>query len=107
MVTDSDDDSVQVFGPDGAFLRKWGSQGSGHGQFHSPWGVAVRGDEVLVADRGNHRVQVFHLDGSFVRACGSWGSGDGQFDCPTALTVTRAGEVLVGDSSNGRVVVLE
>jgi hypothetical protein len=57
------------------FLRTWGSFGSGDGQFHSPFGLAVQGDEVFVVDF-NHRVQVFNRDGVFLRTWGSFGSGN-------------------------------
>ena len=43
--------AIQVFNPDGSFLRQWGStckldtgegcQGDGRGQFNEPWGIAV------------------------------------------------------------------
>ena len=38
---------------------------------------------------------------------GAQGYGDGQFKSPSGLAVTRAGQVLVGDSCNGRVQVFE
>ena len=41
-----------------AFLTKWGSGGSGDGQFLFPSGVAVDGSGyVYVSDRDNHRIQ--------------------------------------------------
>ena len=39
-----------VFGLDGCFVRQWGTQGSGEGQFSYPFDVLVNGDEVLVTD---------------------------------------------------------
>lgn len=40
--------------------NRWGSQGSGAGQFHYPWGVAAdAGGNVYVADTGNNRIQKF------------------------------------------------
>ena len=43
------------------FLRKWGSQGAGDGQFNFPIRVAVGHQEVYVADLVNHRIQVFSI----------------------------------------------
>ncbi len=43
------------------FVRKWGSGGSGDGQFSSAAGIAARPREVYVADQGNHRIQVFSI----------------------------------------------
>ena len=54
--------SVQAFAAQAppAFLLKWGSFGTGAGQFNHPAGVAadVRGN-VYVADSHNHRIQKF------------------------------------------------
>lgn len=42
------------------FLAKWGSFGTGNGQFDRPWGVAVDASgNVYVADSHNYRIQVF------------------------------------------------
>lgn len=103
-MADCNNHRVQVFDLNGVFLRQWGSRGSEHGQFEFPWGVAVRGNEVLVSDSSNHRVQRFGLDGTFVSTWGSEGAGDCQVNYPTGLCVTRAGHVLVGDTNNARVV---
>lgn len=45
----------------GKFVRSWGSQGNGPGQFNMPWGMAsVNDDEcLLVCDYVNRRVQFF------------------------------------------------
>ena len=62
-VADFGNNRVQVFIPEGRFLRKWGSEGRGDGQFGGPIGIAVDGSgNVYVADRDNHRVQVFSVD---------------------------------------------
>ena len=43
-----------------AFVMKWGSSGSGDGQFLSAYGIAVDGQgNVYVADAGNDRIQKF------------------------------------------------
>ena len=53
---------IQEFTNTGTFLTKWGSFGSGDGQFgsNSPTAVAVDASgDVFVADNGNNRVQKF------------------------------------------------
>ncbi|XP_078605475.1 uncharacterized protein LOC144878587 [Branchiostoma floridae x Branchiostoma japonicum] len=45
----------------------FGGEGSGTGQFKSPFGVAVSDEEIFVADNGNMRIQVFTLHGTFVQ----------------------------------------
>ena len=44
---------------DGTFERSFGTRGSGNGEFNQPWGMAVSGGRLFVADHWNHRVQVF------------------------------------------------
>ena len=42
------------------FSLKWGTYGTGYGQFNRPYGIAVATDgSVYVADMGNHRIQKF------------------------------------------------
>ncbi len=48
---------VQVFKPDGTFLRQMGSVGAGLGQLSAPRGVDVGpGNQLVIADADNHRV---------------------------------------------------
>ena len=48
-----------MFGLDGSFVRQWGEEGDGVGQFVSPEGIGVGESEVFVSC--NNRVQVFRL----------------------------------------------
>ena len=47
---------------EGVFVRQWGSEGSGEGEFNVPRGMCVSGEEVFVCDKLNHRTQVFSRD---------------------------------------------
>jgi len=86
------------------FILKWGSYGSGDGQFKFPGGVAVDGaGNVYVVDYYNHRVQKFDGSGVFITKWGSEGSGDGQFKWPFGVAVDSAGNVYVADNENERV----
>jgi DNA-binding beta-propeller fold protein YncE len=67
-VADVSNDRIQVFDPEGRFLRKWGSRGQEDGQFWLAWALAIDGDgNVYVADDGNRRIQVFDPQGRFLR----------------------------------------
>lgn len=95
-----------MFAPDGKFLRKFGSKGSGNAQFHDPFAVAFDAfGHWLIADASNNRVQVLKPDGSFVTAFGTKGSGPGQFEGPRGVCIDGQGHVLVADSGNNRVQV--
>jgi len=59
-VSEYGNDRIQVFDPQGKFLRKWGSEGNGDGEFSQPQGLAIDSDgDVYVSDQGNHRILVF------------------------------------------------
>ncbi len=103
-VADSGNDQIQKFTASGVFLAKWGSTGSGLGQFSNPQGIAVDASgNVYVADTWNHRIQKFSSSGSFQAAWGVWGSGNGQFGTPSSIAVDSAGNVYVADTGNSRV----
>ena len=87
----------------GTFMGKWGSSGSGDGQFGSPAGVATdSAGNVYVADFGNSRIQKFDSSGTFILKWGSSGSGDGQFSFPRGVA-TDACSLYVADTNNNRI----
>lgn len=98
--------------PDAAtptFLLKWGTRGSGDGQFWIPWDVATDASgNVYVTDFSTtsgrpHRVQVFSANGSFLRRWGREGIGAGQFDEPRGIAIDGSGTVYVCDTFNRRI----
>jgi DNA-binding beta-propeller fold protein YncE len=86
------------------FVKKWGSKGTGEGQFTVPYNVDVDAkDDVWVADRGNHRIQKFDKDDNFLFKFGSFGSKEGQFNNPRQIAVDKGIQYLyVVDSKNNR-----
>ncbi len=123
-VADSGNNRIVVFGPDGAFLREWGSTckldtgegcvNGGAGQFNEPWGIAVAPDgSVFVSDTWNHRIQKFTNDGQYVTSWGVFGSTGGElgqenlFYGPRAVVVGLDGNISVMDTGNKRVQVFK
>jgi DNA-binding beta-propeller fold protein YncE len=99
-----DSDRIRKHGPDGRYLKHWGSHGSEPGQLARPRGAALGPDGMLyVADSCNHRVQVFDRDGQFVRSISSEGSEPGQLRYPYDVTVGPKGDVYVAEFGNHRV----
>ena len=88
------------------FGLKFGTYGSGDGQFNSPKGVAVDSTgKIYVADMLNYRIQVFSSNGTFLFKFGTYGSGDGQFDGPYGVAVDSTGKIYVSDLGNSRIEV--
>ncbi|MBI2953768.1 MAG: DUF11 domain-containing protein [Chloroflexi bacterium] len=103
-VADYSNSRIQKFDTDGTFITKWGSYGSGNGQFSWPFRVAVDDNHnVYVVDDGNNRLQKFDATGSFITKWGSQGSSDGQFNWPLGAAVDGDGNVYVVDAGNNRV----
>ena len=60
FVVDQGNNRIQKFDSNGKFITKWGTPGSGDGQFEEPTGIAINSlGNVYVVDRGNNRIQVF------------------------------------------------
>ena len=58
---------VAKVGPDGQWLKSWGSFGSEPGQFNTLHSIASdANDRIYVADRGNRRIQVFDTEGKLL-----------------------------------------
>lgn len=67
FVLDSGNHRVQVFSPDGAFVRTMGEPGEGPGQLADPQGMFVHPDgRVWIADTRNRRLQRFSATGEML-----------------------------------------
>ena len=101
--------NIQVYQPDGSFIRNWGSCGNSNGLFStSIQGIAISTitGNVFVSDTGNNRIQVFRSDGSFVRSWGSFGTAYGQFNDNIGIAISPDGaRIYVCDYWNNRVQV--
>ncbi len=96
---------IRKFDSDGNLVIKWGSGGSGDGQFNFSYGgIAVDNNVyVFVADTYNNRIQKFDSDGNFITKWGSPGSDDGRFAWPNDVAVDSVGYVYVADTMNYRI----
>lgn len=97
-VADAGDHKVQKFGAGGAFVRQWGTTGTGEGQFGSIIGIAVGGGNVYVAEAG--RIQEFTTAGTFVRQIGAEGTGTGKFLHLAAIAIDGSGNLFALDMPN-------
>ena len=102
-VTDLGNSRVQKFDDTGNYIRSWGSQGSGLGQFAHPSGIAVVDNSVFVVDRELNIVQKFDSYGNFDMQWGNFGNGDGEFRSPNGIAISDENFVYVVDTGNNRI----
>ena len=86
-VTDLGNSRIQVFDSSGNFIKTWGINGSGAGEFNSPQGIAVSENFVFVSDNKLNKIQKFDLDGNFVSQWGVTGKSNGEFSSPRGLYI--------------------
>ncbi len=75
-------------------------------RFNTPTGIAIRGNDLLVADTGNRRIRVVEKYGAVWTLAGN-GQGDlkdgllpmASFVQPTALTVDASGVIFIADGN--------
>ena len=79
-------------------LDKWGSKGSGDGEFNIPHSIAFDSfGNFYVTDTYNNRIQKFSSDGKFITKWGSKGSGNGAFLLPLGIDLNSESNVFVID----------
>ena len=85
---------IVKFSADGKFIKAWGKQGSGPGEFNNPHSLAIDSKgRLFVADRGNSRVQIFDQDGKFLE---EWR----QFGRPSGVYIDKHDVLYVADSES-------
>lgn len=95
---------IQKLSAQGAFITKWGTQGSDDSQFNNISDIFItKNNRVYVVDSGNNNIQYFDTDGNFIRKWGTKGSENGQFFQPTKITVDLNNDVYVWDAGNCRI----
>ena len=91
---------VVKFDRSGAFLKTWGTLGTGQGEFNEPHTVEVGPDERLyVGDRGNKRIQIFDLDGTFIEMWTHIGT-------PSGLSI-QGDRLYMSDNVNFKIIMMD
>jgi len=109
VVSDTGNNRIIVFTPEGQHIKTFGSKGTENSQFNTPMGVAVGPDgSIYVIDNQNHRIQKFDSLYTHVQTLGGIKPGKGATDfyLPTGIAVSKeTGKIFVADSGNVRVTV--
>lgn len=99
-----ENDRIQVFSPEGKWLRQWGGHGFEPGEFLRPRALAIDDrDRIFVADSTNNRIQVFDTGGTLLKVWGEKGDGPGQLSYPFDLAIGPDGSLYVCEYGNHRV----
>lgn len=118
-VADAGKDRVLVYGPDGAFVRAYGTEGRREPSFKEPSGVALDGaGNIWVADTGRDRLVKLSPAGDVLAMVGRRevkrglarfkpGKEPGEFRHPGAVAVDAAGRVYAADTGNRRIEVFD
>lgn len=71
---------IMKFGPDGTFIKQWGSTGTADGEFQDPHALALDSQgRLFVGDRANSRIQIFDQDGQHLATWTHFGRPSGLF----------------------------
>jgi DNA-binding beta-propeller fold protein YncE len=99
-----ENDRIQVFSPEGKWLRQWGGHGYEPGEFLRPRALAIdENDRLYVADSCNHRIQVFDTQGKLLKMWGQRGSAAGELCYPYDLAIGPDKMLYVCEYGNHRI----
>ncbi|OLS21993.1 MAG: hypothetical protein HeimC2_31410 [Candidatus Heimdallarchaeota archaeon LC_2] len=97
---------VEIYDLQGTYCGRFGTWGTGDGQFINPYGITHNETHIFVTDISYNRVQIFDQAGNYKAKFGSTGSGNTQFNNPSLIDVNDD-NIFVADSRNYRVVIFD
>jgi hypothetical protein len=109
-VSDGGNGRVQVFTPQGHFVRQFGSFGEGEAQFLDPRGLAVDPEgNVYVVDDTAATLSKFSASGKFVWRVGGATSTDRDLKGHLQLmgSIDRHGRLVIANDGSGRIVYVD
>jgi sugar lactone lactonase YvrE len=103
-VADSCNHRIQIFAPNGNWLRAYGRAGNNAGEMSYPYDIRVdRDGRQYVCEFGNSRVQIFDPQDQPLELLGGPGATPGQFNNPWSIALDSQGNLYVCDTGNHRV----
>ncbi len=99
-----ENDRIQVFSPEGEWVRQWGGHGHRPGEFLRPTAIDIdEDDRIFVADSCNHRIQIFETNGKLVDYWGSRGTLPGSIGYAYDVALGSGNTLYVCEYANNRV----
>lgn len=103
-VSDTLNSRVQMFDPDGKYVKSFGQRGNSWGMFDKPKGVALDSfGNLYVADSGWSNIQMFNQKEQVLLFFGGRGPIPGMLKNPTAVAIDKRNHIYVADYLNHRV----
>jgi len=103
-VSDTLNDRIQKFDPNGKFVKTVGAAGDAPGYFGRAKGVAVDTlNDLYVVDSAWSNVQIFNSNGQLLMFFAGRGPMPGLLGNPTAIAIDKNNHIWVGDYINHRV----
>ncbi len=97
-VVDTGNFRIQVFDPEGAFLRTIGAIGDAPGSLARPKGIAIDSEgHIYVVDAAFQNFQIFDKDGHILLFVGGAGSEVGKFLLPAGIAIDDQDRIYVVD----------
>ncbi len=104
LIVSSSHHHLLTYSPSGKLLKRWGSNGTGRGEFRYPATLdEMRDGRIAVVDVLNSRVQVFNSDGTLSLVVGEWGVLPGQLFRPKGIAIDSKDNFYISDSYMGLV----
>ena len=106
FITDGQNDRVQVFTPNGQFLRIFGNFTDIPFKLQNPIGIYYTPDNhLLISSNDNHCVLIFAEDGRFVSAIEGTYQGTERFSEPCGVIMMNNGQIVIASSGTDKLVV--
>lgn len=106
LVVENGKDCVSIHNTDGKTLKNRSITGKGNKKLMRPRGVIVRpNNHLLITDEEG--LKQCTMEGKHLSIVGKQGNGSLEFNTPSGMTITKDGLILVCDTFNSRIQILD